>query len=64
MTVFLFISESDPTVRAFTADGTGNNLPAEYAPWRATNSGKAFYLGSANDPITIDIRTDGYSLAI
>jgi hypothetical protein len=64
MHVYLFISEAQPSVRALTPDRTGENLPAEYAPWRAPNGGTGMFLGSVNDPITIAIRFSGYSLEI
>ena len=60
MQVYIFISEIDPSVRAFTSDGTGCNLPDEYAPWRATNSGKGMHLSSLTDPIALSIEEDGY----
>jgi hypothetical protein len=62
MQVYIFISGKVPNMRAFTSDETGGNLPAEYAPWEAANGGRAMHLGSANDPIAIDVRLDGYHL--
>jgi hypothetical protein len=60
MQVYIFVSETDPTVRAFTSDTTGCNLPDKYAPWRMTNSGKGMHLGSSADPIALSIEEDGY----
>jgi hypothetical protein len=45
MQVYIFVSEIDPSVRAFTPDGTGCNLPVEYEPWRAVDGGKSEVLG-------------------
>jgi hypothetical protein len=62
MQIYLFVSEPEPGVKAFTADHTGENLPTEYAPWRTLDGGRGLYLGSANDPFAIRIRISGYSL--
>jgi hypothetical protein len=64
MQVYIFISEKDPRVRAFTADETGGNLPSQYAPWVIANGGRSIYLGSATDPIAIDVKADGYHIVI
>ena len=36
----------------------GGNLPVEYAPWTALNSGRGLHLASANDPIAVTIKAD------
>jgi hypothetical protein len=33
--IFIFISEKEPSVQAFTSDERGENLPVEHAPWSA-----------------------------
>jgi hypothetical protein len=33
MHIYLFASRPEPSVRAYTSDLTGANLPADYAPW-------------------------------
>jgi hypothetical protein len=38
MTIYFFSSRSVSSVRAFTSDGTGSNLPVEYAPWERSRS--------------------------
>jgi|ERR1700712_958163 hypothetical protein len=60
MQVYIFDSDIDPSVRAFTSDRTGSNLPAEFAPWRAGNAGKSMHIGSSTDPIAISVEADGY----
>ena len=45
-------------MRAFTSDQMGGNLPVEYAPWTALNSGRGLHLASANDPIAVTIKAD------
>jgi hypothetical protein len=62
MNVYIFVSTKYPTVRAFTSDRAGGNLPAAYATWRAFNAGKALFLGSAQDPIADAISRDGFFL--
>jgi hypothetical protein len=62
MQVYIFISEKDPSLRVFTWDETGANLPAESAPWRAANGGQSLFLASASDPIAREIRAVGYHL--
>ena len=39
MQVYAFTSAFDLTIRAFTRDPTGNNLPVEHAPWRHDGRG-------------------------
>jgi hypothetical protein len=34
MIMYRFVSSRYETVRAFTRDATGGNLPADYVPWR------------------------------
>jgi hypothetical protein len=49
-------------VLAFTADVTGGNLPAEYAPWQASGSGAAVPVGDKDSAIAESVRRDGYFL--
>jgi hypothetical protein len=62
MEIYLFASDSRPSVSAFTSDKAGSNLPVEYSPWRAANSGNAMLIGSDTDPIAAAVRRDGYFL--
>jgi hypothetical protein len=50
MHIYVFISVTLPSIRAFTRDELGANQPSEYAPWRAANGGAAIFLAS-EDPI-------------
>jgi hypothetical protein len=50
----------DPTVRAFSLDSTGNNLPTEHAPWHRDSRGAAITIDPETDPIAGDIREKGY----
>jgi hypothetical protein len=39
MQVFVFYSEKDGDIAAFTNDQDGQNLPAEFAPWKPLGGG-------------------------
>jgi hypothetical protein len=60
MEIYVFISTTRPSVRAFTSDRTGGNVPADFAPWRAANGGRPFVAGS--DPVSKVVQRDGYFL--
>jgi hypothetical protein len=62
MQVYLFISNKESKVRALTPDETGENLPADYAPWQALNSGWPTTIGSKTDPVSAAIAMDGFFL--
>jgi hypothetical protein len=62
MQIYIFISDLRASVRAFTADATGGNLPPEYAPWHAVNGGRARAIGSDHDPIAKAVARDGFFL--
>ena len=61
MEIYIFVSVARPSVRGFTSDVIGANLPVDYAPWRAANGGNAM-LGSDTDPVVEAVRRDGYFL--
>jgi hypothetical protein len=62
MKIYLFVSETEPSVKAFTADQTGANLPASYAPWCISRSGSAVSVGGDGDRVSVMVRRDGYFL--
>jgi hypothetical protein len=62
MEIYIFVSVSIPSVRAFTSDRAGDNLPTDYAPWRAANGGKAMFLGSDTDAVATAVKRDGFFL--
>jgi hypothetical protein len=62
MHVYIFASDSHPSVSAFTSDQTAGNLPIDYAPWRAVNAGNALLIASETDPIAEAVKRDGYFL--
>ncbi len=35
MRLFIFKSEANPELRAFSADAQSSNLPSQFAPWHA-----------------------------
>jgi hypothetical protein len=60
MEIYVFISTTRPSVRAFTSDRTDGNLPADFAPWRAANGGRPLVVGS--DAVSQAVLRDGYFL--
>ena len=62
MHVYVFVTTSDPTVRAFSHDAKGDNLPAEYAPWRRDSGDDVIAIDLPADPMAKDIRRKGYYL--
>jgi hypothetical protein len=71
MAISLFRSIKEPEVFGFTADPTGTNLPAEFAPWQKSGGGTAAqaYAGgsldglAASDPVVKAVQRDGFYLA-
>jgi hypothetical protein len=55
-----FASRSHSSVKAFTSDETGGNLPDDYAPWYA--AGTAIPVGLDTDPVAKAVKRDGYFL--
>ena len=62
MRAYLFASDLDPSVNAFSELATGGNLPAEYAPWRALNGGTSLLVGPASMKILETMKRDGFYL--
>jgi hypothetical protein len=68
MAISLFRSTKQPDVFGFTADPSGSNLPAEFAPWQRSGGETAAqaYAGSsleglaASDPVVRAIEHDGF----
>lgn len=66
----LFQSAANPEVFGFTQDATGENLPAQYAPWRKSSKGGSLYLGAgeysaqlgSDDPVIRAVQTQGFYL--
>ena len=62
MQAYLFASDLDPSVSAFSEFATGRNLPTEYAPWRALNGGTSLLVGPASVQILQAMKRDGFYL--
>jgi hypothetical protein len=60
MLMYLFVSTARPSIRAFTSDRTGTNLPRDYAPWEA--SGTPISANGTADTVTRAIERDGFFL--
>jgi hypothetical protein len=65
MPIFIFWSEADKAVFGFTADTTGDNLPANLAPWSRNGTGEpiagegTMALAAAN-PVIQAVERDGF----
>ncbi|HEY0183127.1 MAG TPA: hypothetical protein VGC09_10000 [Rhodopila sp.] len=64
MEIYIFSSSRAPDVLGFTADGTGANLPAEFAPWsRQADAGEAGAGIGSSEPVKAAIDRDGFYVA-
>jgi hypothetical protein len=64
MQVYVFTAAFDPTVRAFSQDSTGSNLPTEHAPWRRDSRGAVITINPEIDPIAKEINEKGYLVVL
>jgi hypothetical protein len=62
MQAYLFASELNPAVNAFSELATGENLPIEHAPWRALNGGTSLLVGPSSVPILEALKRQGFYL--
>jgi hypothetical protein len=67
MQVYLFISNRDLSVLAFTSDQTGANLPPDFAPWkplggRSMSADGVSGIGNSH-VIGTTLEADGYYVA-
>ena len=62
MQAYLFASELNPAVNAFSELATGAKLPAEHAPWRALNGGTSLLVGPSSVKILEAMKRDGFYL--
>jgi len=60
MKIYSFHAAPKFRIRAFTSDVTGQNLPADYAPWFVDNAGAP--VGNQADTVLNAIRRSGYFL--
>jgi hypothetical protein len=60
MRIYVFVSQKDPNVVAFTLSETGDNLPAALGPWHQEAIPGISVIGIDNDPISEAVRQDGY----
>ncbi len=62
MQIYLFASNSHPSVTAFTSDREGSNLPADYAPWVVVNTSRTICIEPPSERIAEAIQQHGYFL--
>ncbi len=60
MHIYIFMSQSDPAILAFTSTEDGSNIPADHGPWQPSGSGRAIPVGMAAEPMMEAVRKDGY----
>jgi hypothetical protein len=64
MRIYVYVSEQDSDVLAFTSDESGLSLPHHLGPWRREQTqGDAVAISTGNDPITRAIIRDGFFIA-
>lgn len=59
---YIFASETHTAVSGFTSDPAGNNLPADYAPWRPVSGRRAKPIARKTDAIAELVKRDGFFL--
>ena len=59
--LYVFVSIPWQTIRGFTPDEAGANLPRDYAPWRAA-ADKPTLIVSDGEPIAAAVRENGFFL--
>jgi hypothetical protein len=62
MIMYRFVSSRYETVRAFTRNATGGNLPADYAPWRAMDREYGMSSDAVTPRVVEIVRKAGYFL--
>jgi hypothetical protein len=62
MRIYVFTSDKNSHILAFTSDSDGANLPDEYRPWREEADPDVFVIGTDDDPIAQAVRRDGFNI--
>lgn len=62
MIPFRFASSKYETIRAFTWDATGGNLPPDYGPWRSLDAGDGVGHGAVSPRVAALVKSAGYFL--
>jgi hypothetical protein len=60
MAIYVFTSQSSPNLRGFTADETGGNLPATYAPWEKLADEAASGFDRKSHPVAQAVQRHGF----
>ncbi len=64
MRVYIFLSDTDEQLAAFTESSSGYRLPPELGPWRKANGGYSIYIDDERDARMVEpIKAQGYYLA-
>jgi hypothetical protein len=62
MCIYVFISDKNSNILAFTSDADGANLPYEHGPWREEVDPDVYVIGTDDDPIAQAVRRDGFHI--
>ena len=60
MRTYMFVSEQDDKIVAFTSDETGDNLPSDHGAWRLSNSWSIDAVGNGAGLLAGIIKKYGY----
>ena len=63
MRIYVYMSDKDAQILAFTADASGGNLPGKHGPWTLGTAPDVFAMGGEDDPVSAAIRRDGYFIS-
>jgi hypothetical protein len=64
MRIYVYISQKDAEIMAFTSDSTGANLPTSDGPWIVGDAPDVLDIGSGRGAVSVAIRRDGYFIAV
>jgi hypothetical protein len=64
MRIYVYISQKDAEIMAFTSDATGGNLPTSNGPWIAGEAPDVLDTGNGRGAVSVAIRQDGYVIAV
>jgi hypothetical protein len=60
MRIYVFASDTHPSVVGFTSDETGANLPAALGPWCEEADPGIVVIDTEDNPIAQAVRRDGF----
>jgi hypothetical protein len=64
MRIYVYVSQQDAEIMAFTSDATGGNLPQSDGPWLIGEAPDILDVGEGQGVVSAGIRRDGYFIAV